>query len=151
MIKIISGVYGHYVTDPKSGKSRVVARDRRSEPFELEPEQEARLVSQGVARYVNKVEIDAAPIGFDEQPPDPNELPEGVVGIPEYSEDMTVKELRDIGKLCGLTFKVGMTKKEMVDALDAEIEGKMVDYDEVVNGESDDEDAPSFDAAEAVQ
>ena len=149
MIKIIRGVYGHYVTD-QNGKSRVVARDKHSDPFELTPEQEARLVSQGVARYVDNAETGAAPIGFDEQPPEPNELPEGVVGIPEYSEDMTVKELRDIGKLCGLTFKVGMTKKKMVDALDAEIEGNMVDYDEVVNGEANGEDAPSFDATEAV-
>ena len=149
MIKIIRGVYGHYVTD-QNGKSRVVARDKHSDPFELTPEQEARLVSQGVARYVDNAETGAAPIGFDEQPPEPNELPEGVVGIPEYSEDMTVKELRDIGKLCGLTFKVGMTKKKMVDALDAEIEGNMVDYDEVVNGKANGEDAPSFDATEAV-
>lgn len=149
MIQIIRGVYGHYITD-HNGKNRVVARDKHSDPFELTPEQEARLVSQGVARYVGMVDDVTAIIGFDEQPPEIPELPEGVVGIPEYSEDMTVKELRYIGKLCGLTFKVGMTKKEMVDALDAEIEGNMVDYDEVVNGEADGEDAPSFDATEAV-
>ena len=61
---------------------------------------------------------------------------------------MTVKELRDIGKLCGLTFKIGMTKKEMVDALDANIEADIVEGDP--EGPVD-EPAPSFDAAEAVQ
>ena len=147
MIKIIRGVYGHYVAD-QNGKTRVVARDSRSEPIELTPEQEARLVSQGVARYVDNDETGAAPIGFDEQPPELPELPDGVTAIPEYSEDMTVKELRDIGKLCGLTFKIGMTKKEMVDALDANIKADIVEGDP--EGPVD-EPAPSFDAAEAVQ
>lgn len=148
MIQIIRGVYGHYVTDEETGKTRVVARDKHSDPIELTEEQEARLVSQGVARYVDNAPTVAAPIGFDEQPP---EFPDGVVGIPEYSEDMTAKELRDIGKLCGLTFKVGMTKKEMVEALDAEIQGNMVDYDEAMNGKAGGEGAPTFDPAEAVQ
>lgn len=148
MIQIIRGVYGHYIKDPETGKTRVVARDSRSEPIELTAEQEARLVSQGVARYVDMVETGEATIGFDERPPALPELPDGVTAIPEYSEDMTVKELRDIGKLCGLTFKVGMTKKEMVDALDAHIEANMVEGE---LGAPGDELAPSFDAAEAVQ
>ena len=148
MIQIIRGMYGHYVTDKKSGKIRVVARDSRSAPFELTAEQEARLVSQGVARHVDNDETGAAPIGFDEQPPALPELPDGVTAIPEYSEDMTAKELRDIGKLCGLTFKAGITKKEMVDALDAHIEANMVEGE---LGAPGDELAPSFDAAEAVQ
>lgn len=92
--------------------------------------------------------IGADPIGFDEQPPELPELPDGVTAIPEYSEDMTAKELRDIGKLCGLTFKAGITKKEMVDALDAHIEANMVEGE---LGAPGDELAPSFDAAEAVQ
>ena len=46
MIQIIRGVYGHYVTDEETGKTRVVARDKHSDPIELTEEQEARLVSQ---------------------------------------------------------------------------------------------------------
>jgi hypothetical protein len=57
---------------------------------------------------------------------------------------MKAAELREIGALCGLTFKVGMTKAEMVAALDKHIE------ENTVVDETPDEDAPTFDAAEAV-
>ena len=133
MIKITCGVYGHYVTDPETGKSHVVARGKKSKPFELEPEQEARLVGLGVAEYVNTPEPDNEP----ETDPDEPEKP---------LEDMTAKELREIGKEYGLAFKVRMSKAEMVEAIKAEWpqEGGE-DY------EDDGEDAPSFDAAEAVE
>ena len=161
MVQIVRGVYGHYIG------GRVVAKDKNSAPFELSPEQEERLVKAGVAKYVNLPvnspdddgagvpdeggnaapeggETDA-PIGFDE-------LPEDVVGIPEYSVESSAKELREIGKLCGLTFPATMSKADMVDALDKHIEehaveGVLVDDDgEIVT----DEEAPTFDAADAV-
>lgn len=138
MIKIISGVYGYL---DKNGC--VKPKTEKDEPFTLSEDQEDRLVGLGVAKYVNTPETVKEPeTEADEMP----ELPEGVVAIPEYSEDMSAKELREIGKLCGLSFKVGMTKKEMVEALDAEIEGHMVDDEE-----QDDEPVPTFDAAEAVE
>ena len=55
---------------------------------------------------------------------------------------MTAKELRELGKIYGLTFKVGMSKAEMVDALK--------DHFAAENAE-DDEDAPELDASKAVQ
>ena len=131
-------------------------------PFSLSPEEEARLVARKVAVYVNDQPTEApqddyipddAPIGFDEMPPDDlDELPEGVIGIPEYSVEMKVSELREIGKLCGLAFKVGMSKQEMVDALGKHIEENMVDDEEFIDADTiDPEDAPTFDAAEAVE
>lgn len=142
MIRMIRGVFGLPV------KGIVKAMDKNSGPFNAGAEQEERLIRLGLAvrvddgepAPVDEVETDA-PIGFDETPP----LPEGVTGIPEYSVDMKASELREIGAMCGLTFKVGMTKADMVAALDAHIEANMVDDDEA------DEDAPVFDAAEAVQ
>ena len=118
--------------------------------FEVDEATARRLVDEkGVAVY-------AAPFVV-EQPviePEEPELPEGVVGIPEYSVEMKANKLREIGALCGLTFPVGMTKTEMVAALDAHIEANMVDGVEV-NGDGEitvaDYDAPTFDAAEAVQ
>ena len=129
MIQIIRGVYGHYITDAKTGKTRVVARDCHSDPIELTPEQEARLVSQGVARYVAEANNVAAPIGFDDAPEEAE----------KPMEDMTAKELRELGKEYGLTFKAVMTKAEMVEALRGEWPQ-----------EAEAEDAPTFDAAEAV-
>lgn len=153
MIRIICGVYG--------GKNGV--KRPGDEPFSLSPAEEARLVSRKVAVYVNTPTTapedeyvpDDAPIGFDETPPedfDMDDLPDGVIGIPEYSVDMKATELREIGKLCGLTFKVGMTKEEMVAALDKHIEENMVDDEEFTEDSTiDPEDAPTFDAAEAVE
>lgn len=168
MVQIVRGVYGHYIG------GRVVRKDKDSKPFELSPEQEERLVEAGIAEYVNLpvnspdddgagvpdeggnaapeggegvlegVKIDA-PIGFDE-------LPEDVVGIPEYSVESSAKELREIGKLCGLTFPATMSKADMVDALDKHIEENTVDGVDIdEDGEGvPDEDAPTFDAADAV-
>lgn len=101
MIKIIKGTYGYM---DKNGIVRPKTAD--DAPFELTPEQEARLVDLGVAEYVT------AP----EELPD---LPEGVEGIPEYNVGMKADELREIAKTMGLTFKAGTTKQEIVDAMDA--------------------------------
>ena len=153
MIQMKNGVYGarHFMKRASDG------------PFSLSEAEEARLVDRGVAEYVDGAEppADGEPIGFNDTPPVPEEtgnnseqsktddatelpeLPDGVVGIQEYSVKMKAAELREIGKLCGLTFKVGMTKEEMVAALDKHIEENTV--------EDDEEDAPSFNAADAVQ
>ena len=154
MVQIVRGVYGHYIG------GRVVAKDKNSEPFVLSPEQEERLVKAGVAKYVNLPDAapdedgegvpdeggnTEAPIGFDE-------LPEDVVGIPEYSVESSAKELREIGKMCGLTFPATMTKADMVAALDKHIEENTVDGVDIdEDGEGvPDEGAPTFDAADAV-
>ncbi len=158
MINMIAGVYGLPVKQP-DGKTRVVGMGPESGPFAVDPAREAELVSKGIARYVEQPkeepkqdfveqpkeldEEDIGPIGMDEMPPEDmaDELPDGVIGIPEYSVDMKAAELREIGAMCGLTFPANMKKADMVAALDAHIEANMVD----------DEDAPVFDAAEAVQ
>lgn len=140
MIQMKTGTFGL----PVNGIVKAMTKD--SGPFKASKEQEARLVKLGLAVYV-----DEEPIGFDETPDD---LPDGVTGIPEYSIDNTANELREIGKLCGLTFKVGMTKADMVAALDAHIAENTVDGVEVnEDGEiavAEDEDAPTFDASQAV-
>ena len=142
MIQMKTGTFGL----PVNGLVKPMTKD--SGPFKASKEQEARLVKLGLAVYV-----DEEPIGFDETP-NPDELPDGVVGIPEYSIDNTANELREIGKLCGLTFNVGMTKADMVAALDAHIAENAVDGVEVnEDGEisvAEDEDAPTFDASQAV-
>lgn len=131
MIKMICGVYGHYVD------GQVIARNKNSEPFEIAPEREAQLVALGYAEYVDFVPIDM-PIGFDEVPPDESEAAE-----PSYSIDTSAKELREIGKEHGLSFKVGMSKSDMIAALDAY-------FNAIAEEDADGEDAPSFDASEAV-
>lgn len=146
MIKIVKGVYGFV-----DGNGIVRPKTEDDEPFELPPEKEARLVGLGVAVYVSEPVDEQAeeteqeetemeesvdeqdPIGFDETPADERDLSE-----------YTVKELREIGKEYGLTFKVGMLKDDMVKAIEA--------AEAALDAEDDEsEDAPVFDASEAVQ
>ena len=129
MIKIVRGVYGFL---DKNGIVR--PKTEADEPFELTPEQEARLVKLGVAQYVD-TEDEQEPIGFDETPTEERLLSE-----------MSVKELREIGKEYGLTFKVGMTKDAMVQAIEAAEAELNIDAED-----EDSEPAPVFDASEAVQ
>lgn len=141
MIKIVRGVYGFM---DKNGIVR--PKTAADEPFALLPEQEERLVRLGVAEYVGNVEGEQEqgepeqdefegeqdPIGFDETPEDE----------PALSE-LSAKELREIGKEYGLTFKVGTSKAAMVKAIEA--------AEAELNTEDDDgELAPVFDASEAV-
>ena len=145
MIKMVRGVFGL----PVGGI--VKAMDKNSGAFNAGAEQEERLIRLGLAVRVEddepapvEDEVDSdTPIGMDEMPP----MPEGVYGIPEYSVGMKASELREIGAMCGLTFKVGMSKADMVAALDKHIEENTVDG---VDFDEDGEPAPVFDAAEAV-
>lgn len=127
MIKIIKGVYGYLTPE-----GRVKPKTPADEPFALTAEQESRLVGLGVAEYVNASE--------------PAKEPEAVPEEPEKAlEDMTAKELRELGKEYGLTFKVGTTKALMAEAIKAAQDGETED------AEDDGEDPPAFDPAEAVQ
>ena len=131
MIRIIRGVYGYLDKD-----GIVRPKTEADAPFSLLPEQEARLVDLGVAQYVDNVNY--APEAEDielEGVADDVEIP-----LSEYS----VKELRELGKEYGITFKVGISKAEMVAAIEAAEAEMNADAE-------DDEPAPVFDASEAVQ
>lgn len=135
MIQIINGVYGHYTGNC------VEPKDKNSPPFELTAEQEARLVEDGVAVYVDAGRTS---------------LPEGVEGIPQYDENTSVNDLREIGKMLGLTFKVGTKKAEMIAALDAYIAERTEEKDgedgnEETEQSRNEEPAPKFDPTQAVQ
>ena len=134
MIQIIKGVYG-YVTKTGAVKPKTAA----DEPFELAPEKEARLVGMGVAEYVGGAS--PAPAAEKEEPP------EGATGVPAYNAEMKADELRAIAKEMGLSFKPGMSKVKMVESMDAYIAEHATDIGEPIA----EEDAPTFDPAEAVE
>lgn len=138
MIQIIRGVYGYLDRD---GIVRPKTED--DGPFTLMPEQEERLVRLGVAQYVNSVKLPPEPADFEEEEEPAGEEETLDVDIP--LSEFSVKELREMGKNYGLTFKVGMSKAEMISAIEAA--EAALDEDVYEDGE----DAPVFDAAEAVQ
>lgn len=101
------------------------------QPVEVDEAQARRLVEQkGVAEYATS---------FSDIHPDVERAAAEPAGK-AYHIGMTAKELREIGEEYGLTFKQGMSKADMVSKLD-----------ELFAGLEPAEDAPTFDAAEAVQ
>lgn len=136
MIRIVKGVYGFLDKD-----GIVRPKTEADAPFTLLPEQEERLVRLGVAQYVGNVKEAQEPADLAESEAfDSDDITVDEIPLSTYS----VKELRDLGKEYGLTFKVGMSKTEMVAAIE-EAEA------ELNAGEDDGEEAPVFDASEAVQ
>lgn len=137
MIKMISGTFGYW------DGVKVVPKTNKDAPFSAGAECEARLVRLGIAEYVGGASKPA-----EELP----ELPDGVEAIPEYDVNMKADELRKIAKLMGLTFAVGTTKAEMVAQMDAFLDEHMEDAEDDVDMPPEDiDDAPAFDATEAVQ
>ena len=132
MIKIIKGVYGHMT---ESGIVR--PKTSADEPFTLTPAQEERLVGLGVAEYVNPVDAADTPTDAEE--------------APEYDASMKVDKLREIAKQMGLTFPVGTTKAEMVEAMDKFLAEHMEDGMDADDIEDDGEEPPTYDPAEAVE
>ncbi len=139
MIKIVKGTYGRL---NKNGTvTRMTAQDG---PFSLAAEQEARLVSLGVAAYIDN--MPDHPIGFDEQPPEPAE--DRWTATADDLENLTVAELKKLAEDAGIDTKKIKKKAEIIAALtssDAEQPDSEDEPEEV------DEDFPDFDAAEAVQ
>lgn len=141
MIQIVRGVYGYLDKD-----GIVRPKTEADAPFTLTPEQEERLVRLGVAQYVGSVKEapEAQPDDIVNSAPEEEETAEETPTDGLSLADLSAKELREIGKEYGLTFKVGMTKDDMVKAIqaaEAELEGE----------DTDGESAPVFDASEAVQ
>ena len=146
MIQIVRGVYGYLDKD-----GIVRPKTEADGPFSLNPEQEARLVALGVAQYVKNVKIEqepeeTAPEDAEQATDEDEPYPIGIDDVPPVEIDLStlsVKELREIGKEYGISFKVGMSKAEMVKAIEA--------AESLVDLEEADEPAPVFDASEAVQ
>lgn len=161
MIEMIAGVYGLRVENGKNAKGetkyRIKGMGPNDGPFSVDPEQEARLVKLGLARYVEQVQVEekksdtedeqvqveesSDPIGFDEMPPEDGEVDEAEI-VEEIIdlETLSAKELRVLGKEYGLTFKANDKKSDMIEAI-TEAQSQAAEIDE---------DAPTFDAAEAV-
>lgn len=94
-----------------------------SAPFEVDDKEAARLVKLGVAKIYGeggkRPETGDISSGEGSDPAeDENPTDDENEGFFEYDENTPVKELREIGKKCGLSFPVGVTKADMIAALD---------------------------------
>ncbi|MCF8017834.1 MAG: hypothetical protein K9L62_00415 [Vallitaleaceae bacterium] len=170
LIKIINGTYGYRPT----GSKHIEPKQAGDPPFEVEDSKAERLVSLGVAAYVdNPVKtvdttkkedvngVATAIKGNNGQstgvnPPKEDNSSNGAEStqdIPEYNADMKAAELREIMEECGLTYKVGMSKADMVDALDAYFEEEAENTEKTSDPGNEAEDAetpPDFGAEDTV-
>ncbi|MDF2984890.1 MAG: hypothetical protein K0R50_400 [Eubacterium sp.] len=151
LIKIVNGTYGHKTL----GSKHIDPKDVGSPPFEVDDIEAIRLVDIGVAIYcldIDVIEEAATPVAT----PDKEEnvtgtgknTPDGNAGEkPFYSSEMKADELKELMKKYGLSFKVGMTKDDIVAALDEFFDNEEEKTDDDV---IDDEDPPSLSAENPV-
>jgi hypothetical protein len=107
-IKITNGTYGYRAP----GVRAVEPKRPGDPPFPLEDDKAERLVSLGVAAYADAEDAEKTPADESE-----SGLPDGG-NVKPYDSDTKADELRALMKECGLTAKIGMTKADMIAALD---------------------------------
>lgn len=134
MIKIVKGKYGY-----KDGKITVL-KDSNSDPFELDKEEEARLVEEGIAEYTEG----------GENPPSGD-------GKTPYDASMKMDVLKEIASkeynVPAEALDACRSRQAIVDLIDAAKADAEQDEDEEGEeaGSEGGENPPLGDAAEAVQ
>lgn len=133
-IKIIGGRYGYI-----SPNGAFSVKTENSAPFEVNDKEADRLIKRGVAEIVGergkRPENDDETSRTGSNPTDEENAAVGEnEGVPDYDESTSANELRAIAKKAGISFKVGMKKEEMLEALD---EHFGLTDDEIRDGDED--------------
>ena len=141
MIQIIAGTFGYY-----NGR-KVVPITNQDGPKQFDPELEARLVKEGVAKYVEDPEsTDSAGVPAPQDPGNPDSAaagdPETPADAAEYSEDMKLDELKEIAASYGVDTSAMRKKADVIAAIEA---AKAEQPDDGA-----DEEPPQFGAADPV-
>lgn len=142
MIEIIAGTFGYY-----NGR-KVIPITKEDGPQQFDPELEARLVKQGVAKYVG--EQPAAPTPAEKPEQEPEAAPEtGDVPVdPEYDEGMKLDELKEVAAAYGVDASAMRKKADVIAAIE---EAKAAVDEAADDGQSDDgEEPPQIGAADPV-
>lgn len=132
LIRIINGTYGHRPTLANGEKSNFIEPVTRNDlPIEVDEKEAQRLVDSGVAQYVSGEAVATASVPPVEDHPIGN-IPEDKGGAegtegPQnepllfeetvFTTDMRANELRAAMRERGMAVKIGMTKADMVAAL----------------------------------
>ena len=131
MIQIIKGTFGYY-----NGR-KVIPITEADGPQKFDAELEARLVKNGVAKYIGEqdetVERPAPDLGGDTN-----------TEAPEYDEDMKLDELKEVAARYGVDASAMRKKADVVAAIEVAKAGQTDD-----DG-TDDEEPPQFGAADPV-
>lgn len=137
MIEIIAGTFGYY-----NGR-KVIPITKEDGPQQLDPELEARLVKQGVAKYVDEQPV--APTPAEKPGREPEAAPEtgDAPADPEYDEDMKLDELKEVAAAYGVDASAMRKKADVIAA----IEEAKAAADEAAD---DGEEPPQIGAADPV-
>ncbi len=141
MIQITAGTFGYY-----NGR-KVIPITNADGPQKFDPELEARLVKEGVAKYVD--EQPAAPASSTEPEQQPEGLTEsgGAANLPEYDEDMKLDELKEVAAAYGVDASSMRKKADVIDAIEeAKASANEADDDQT----GDNEEPPQIGAADPV-
>lgn len=143
MIQIIAGTFGYY-----NGR-KVVPITNADGPQKFDPELEARLVKQGVAKYVDEQPVAPAPAAKPEQEPEAApETDDAPTAPPEYDEDMKLDELKEVAAAYGVDASAMRKKADVIAA----IKEAKASADEAADDDQtgDNEEPPQIGAADPV-
>ena len=136
MIQIIKGTFGYY-----NGR-KVIPITEADGPQKFDDELEARLVKEGVAKYIGELGETAeqpAPAPGDE----PASTNTAADEAPEYNEDMKLDELKEVAARYGVDASAMRKKADVIAAIEA---AKTEQSDDG----TDDEEPPQIGAADPV-
>ena len=137
MIQIIAGTFGYY-----NGR-KVVPITNADGPQKFDPELEARLVKQGVAKYVDEQPVAPTPAEKPGREPEAGDAP----ADPEYDEDMKLDELKEVAAAYGVDASAMRKKADVIAAIEkAKAAANEVDDDQT----GDNEEPPQIGAADPV-
>lgn len=137
-IKMISGTFGYW------DGSKVVPKTPEDAPFLIDEGRASELVELGIAKFADEElkteEEKEADEAAELQLAAELEAEKMVEDIGVDLEALKVEELKKFAEPYGIEWKAGMKKADLIDAIKA-----------AMNDDSLDEQAPSFDAADAVR
>lgn len=136
MIRIIKGIYGY-----KNKDNVIEPKTCTDEPFSLTKEQEARLVSKGVAEYVEVAPVQPQ----DERKSEETKMPKGNLDKEKLME-WGYNELKRLAKEMGIP-AIG-TKEELVDKIVAEKVAYTAEDEEGADDGEGKEEPPAFNPEE---
>lgn len=127
---------------------KVVPITNADGPQKFDPELEARLVKQGVAKYVDEQPVAPAPAAKPEQEPEAApETDDAPTAPPEYDEDMKLDELKEVAAAYGVDASAMRKKADVIAAIkEAKAAANEADDDQT----GDNEEPPQIGAADPV-
>ena len=137
MIQIIKGTFGYY-----NGR-KVIPITEADGPQKFDDELEARLVKEGVAKYIGELGETAEQPAPGDDADEPASTNTAADEAAEYNEDMKLDELKEVAARYGVDASAMRKKADVIAAIEAT-------KAEQPDDGADDEEPPQIGAADPV-